>query len=192
MAHVEHALRRLADHGEGLRQELGERRLFCRVPFLFGNALDPLCEALSQLERFGSQAVIRERRHRRLESVDRAHRPAVVLKQPIIAATEHRLQYAGNHRGMTAVECKGSKFITLERLLLATRGRWKRAGIRDGNFLCLGASEMPASAPWLGGIGSGSAPPCGSALRSAGAGRWRGRWIRIRRSCSRAEPPRLP
>jgi hypothetical protein len=45
-----------------------------------------------------------------------------VLEQPIIAAAEHRLEYAGNHRGMTAVECKGSKFITPERLLPATRG----------------------------------------------------------------------
>src|SRR5438445_12023738 len=114
MAHVEHALRRLADHGEGLRQELGERRLFRRVAFLFGNALDPLCEALSQLERFGSQAVIRDRRHRRLESVDRPHRPAVVLEPPIIAAAAHRLHYAGDHRGTTAVKRNESSLITPE------------------------------------------------------------------------------
>ena len=121
MAHVEHALRRLANHGEGLREEFEERRFFRRVAFLFGNALDPFCETLPKLDRFGPQAVIREGRHRRLEIVDRTHRPAVVLEQPIIAAAEHRLQYAGNHRGMTAVECKGSKFITPERLLPATR-----------------------------------------------------------------------
>src|SRR5881397_1122596 len=130
MAHVEHALRRLANHGERLREELEERRFFRRVAFLFGNTLDPLCETLSKLERFGSQAVIRKRRHRRLESVDRPHRSAVVLEQPIIAAAEHRLQYAGNHRGMTAVERKGSKFITPERLLPATRAKRERAGNR--------------------------------------------------------------
>src|SRR3989442_8194895 len=138
MAHVGRAYRRLAEQGEGLRRELAEPRLFRRVAFLFGNALDPLCEALSQLERFGSQAVIRERRHRRLESVDRAHRPAVVLKQPIIAATEHRLQYAGNHRGMTAVERKGSKFITPEWLLPAIPVKREREGTRAMGLLVLG------------------------------------------------------
>src|SRR6266852_9797003 len=133
--------------------------------------------------------MIRERRHRRLKSVDRPHRPSVVLEQPIIAAAEHRLQYAGNHRGMTAVERKGSKFITPERLLPAIRAR---GNPRDGDLRCLDAAEMPASAPWPEGIGSGSAPRCGSGPQNEGAGRWRGLWIRIRRSCFRAEPLRLP
>ena len=140
MTHAEHALRRLANHGEGLREELEERGLFRRVAFLFGDALEPLCETLPELERFRPQAVIRERRHRRLESVDHPHGPAVVLEQPIIAAAEHRLQCAGNHLGMTAVECKGSEFITPARLLPATRGdgnaretaRW-RLPVRGGN-----------------------------------------------------------
>src|SRR5256885_4408737 len=35
MAHVEHALRGLANHGEGLREELEERRFFRRIAFLF-------------------------------------------------------------------------------------------------------------------------------------------------------------
>src|SRR2546429_5168593 len=103
-------------------------RFFRRIAFLFGNALDPLCETLPEFYRFGPQALIRERRHRRLECVDRPHGSAVVLEQPIIAAAEHRLECAGNHRGMTAVECKGSKFITPERLLPAARGSLETRG----------------------------------------------------------------
>src|SRR2546429_4768443 len=40
-------------------------RFFRRIAFLFGNALDPLCETLPEFYRFGPQALIRERRHRR-------------------------------------------------------------------------------------------------------------------------------
>src|SRR5258706_4863866 len=72
------------------------------------------------LECLSRQRVIRERRHRRLEGVDRPHGPAVLLEQAVIAAAEHRPQKAGNpgnHGGMTAVARKSSEFTTPERLL---------------------------------------------------------------------------
>ncbi len=173
VTHVEHAPRRFANHGERLRQQLGEHGLFGCVALPFGNVLDPLCETLPQLERLGPQAVIRERRHRRLEGVDRPHRSCVVLQQPVIAATEHRLQYAGNHRGMTAVARKSSKFITPERLL-PRFGRSGSAGTRaiEAGLPVFGRAGKPASGSRPGGTERGSALRLGNGLRSARAGRW--------------------
>ena len=85
VAHVEDTLSRLAHNSKGLGQDVIET-------FTAGDA---------RLERrsFCDQIGVRERRHQRLKRVDGRYLAGVLLDQAVVAATENRLEDAGNHRG---------------------------------------------------------------------------------------------
>ena len=97
MAHAERALARFAHHREGFRQQLVERlaardsssrgcvarRLGVagnpREPFLMRSRNSPVLARSASSDSFCDL---------RLERVDRAHRAAVLLEQPVVAAAE--------------------------------------------------------------------------------------------------------
>ena len=95
VAHVERALRRLADDGERLREQVVER-------------LAPR-EAILELRGSCRERLVRERRDLRLERVDPCDGLGVRLDQAVVAAAEDRPEEPGNHCGeMGANEKKAS------------------------------------------------------------------------------------
>ncbi len=100
VAHVQHPLARLADHGECLRQELFERgalgfalgRFVLRRGGAFGHLR---AERDGALREFG----VGELRDLRLQRVDALDRSRILLHQPIIAAAEDGLEDLLDHWG---------------------------------------------------------------------------------------------
>ena len=106
VAHVERALAGFAHHGERFGQQLLERFLAraversvlrasaSRLPPRSasrrrpGRLREPLLDALPELVGLRAQLGVGELRDLRLERVDRAHRAAVLLEQPVVAAAE--------------------------------------------------------------------------------------------------------
>jgi hypothetical protein len=119
VAHVEHALAGLAYDGESLRQYFLEglaagavdrrvaglrgRRLnfglviIARLGLARRSRRDALLDALPELVGLGAQRLVRKTRHFGLERVDLAHRAAILLQQPLIAAAENLLEHALDH-----------------------------------------------------------------------------------------------
>jgi hypothetical protein len=118
VAHVEHALAGFAHDREGLGQYFFERFTadavdrrvaglrsrglgFGLVIGRFGLARrsrrDALLHALPELVGLGTQRVVGKTRHFLLERVDLAHRAAILLQQPLIAAAENLLEHALDH-----------------------------------------------------------------------------------------------
>ncbi len=73
VAHLHRAPARLADHREGLGQNLVQRRAFGRLDFVgVGDAFEPGGNARAELSRLGAQLFVRELFHLRLHRADGA------------------------------------------------------------------------------------------------------------------------
>ena len=83
MAHVEHALGRLAHDGKGFRQQIVQ----CLA----------LGKTLLELRSLGTQCLVRQRGNLGLEHVDALYRLVVTLDLPVVTAAENASQDAGGH-----------------------------------------------------------------------------------------------
>ena len=83
VAHVERALSRLPNDGEGLRQQLVQRLA--------------VGQALLESRRLGAQLRVGQALDLRLEHVDGAHVVRVALDEPIVAAAEDFSENSGDH-----------------------------------------------------------------------------------------------